>query len=201
MLKFPSSKNWLISLNHDVDRVCREFQHWNDGKLISDLEFYTVVLEDRRFFSHIGFDFLSILREFSRLITLRRHGGASTIDMQFVRTVAERYEYSFYRKFREVMLSVLIQFPAEKVVIIRSYLELAYFGNGLRGADAAAMAMFGRNAGALRGYDAAFIAAMLVYPRPANPTGRWHEKVNRRAIYGLKIGARLEKGFQKIGMR
>ncbi len=47
----------------------------------------TIAIEDRRFFYHPGVDVLSILRETIKALKGRKHGGASTIDMQFVRTV------------------------------------------------------------------------------------------------------------------
>jgi membrane peptidoglycan carboxypeptidase len=80
-----------------------------------------------------------------------------------------------------------------------TYLEIAYFGSGLRGADAAASVIWG-----VASYDdlplteAAQLAAMLVYPRPLEPTERWLGKVNRRAHYALRIFPQLEKRIEKI---
>jgi penicillin-binding protein 1A len=50
------------------------------------LEVLVVLLEDWRYFEHRGIDWRSVLREGLKAISFQKHGGASTIDMQFVRT-------------------------------------------------------------------------------------------------------------------
>jgi membrane peptidoglycan carboxypeptidase len=111
---------------------------------LTTLEKLTLALEDRRFFSHRGIDLKSALRECLRAILRRRHGGASTIDMQLVRTATGYRELTLSRKLYEILLAVLIQFRYSKIVILRSYLRCAYFGWNLRGENAAAKKVFGR---------------------------------------------------------
>jgi membrane carboxypeptidase/penicillin-binding protein len=68
-----------------------------DDPLIS-VEKMVLVLEDRRFFSHRGFDLQSAIREVSRAIAVQPHGGASTIDMQLVRTATGYRQRTIGRK-------------------------------------------------------------------------------------------------------
>lgn len=77
---------------------------------LTNLEKLTLVLEDRRFLFHYGIDLKSVLRETIRAVTFRSHGGASTIDMQFVRTCTGYKERTLTRKLYEMLLAVIIQF-------------------------------------------------------------------------------------------
>lgn len=165
---------------------------------LTNLEKLTLVLEDRRFHHHHGFDVKSTLREFFRAFTLRSHGGASTIDMQFVRTSTGYKERKLRRKLYEMFLAVLIQFRYSKITILRSYLDCAYFGSHLKGANAAARRVFGKMAHELSIEEAAFIAAMLVYPRPSHPTDEWELRVRRRADYGKRIYISNKERFDQF---
>jgi len=146
-----------------------------------------IALEDRRYFRHAGVDLASVVRELVKAISFRRHGGASTIDMQFVRTATGYKKRTFGRKAYEVLLALLIQYRYSKIVILRSYLNCAFFGSRLIGADRAARSVFGVRADDLNVEQAAFIAAMLVYPRPLAPPANWQLRVRKRADYGMAI--------------
>jgi membrane peptidoglycan carboxypeptidase len=165
---------------------------------LTNLEKLVLVLEDRRFMAHHGFDVKSMLRELLRAVTFRRHGGASTIDMQFVRTSTGYKERTFGRKLYEIVLAVIIQFRYSKIVILRSYLACAFFGSHLRGANAAARKVFDKTTYDLSEEEAAFIAAMLVHPRPLHPTPEWTSRVQRRADYGKRIYIANKKRFDQL---
>jgi membrane carboxypeptidase/penicillin-binding protein len=167
-------------------------------KRLNNLEKMVLVLEDRRFFVHSGTDYFSILRETSRALSLKRFGGASTIDMQFVRTVTGRKQRSVYRKLREILLARLIQYRYSKARILRGYISCAFFGSHLIGGDRAALTVFGKQADKLSLEEAAFIAAMLVYPRPLKPSAEWRRKIERRANYGVSIYVRNEQKLKKL---
>ena len=127
-----------------------------------------------------------------------KHGGASTIDMQFVRTATGFREKTIRRKLYEIFLAVLIQYRYSKRTILRSYLRCAFFGSHLIGANRAALALFGVSMYQLSLEQAATLAAMLVYPLPLHPTAEWSAKVVRRAGYGQRRMLRLKQSFQQI---
>ena len=181
---------WPKKFRNDLTRI-RSFEdaRADNGARLNALELMTIVLEDRRFFHHLGVDPLSVLREVNRALTFRKHGGASTIDMQFVRTATGFRQHTIGRKLYEAVLAVALQFHCSKRAILRSYLACAFFGSGLIGADAAALKVFGKNAGALDLEEAAFIAAMLAAPRPLHATPQWEAKVRRRAAHALSVFA------------
>lgn len=203
----PSLKRWrlrsfLLQLNLDLFTVHRAVDRSTlyAPKTLSNLELMTIVLEDRRFASHCGVDWKSAIREALRALTLRRHGGASTIDMQFVRTCTGYKQRTLGRKIYEAVLARLIQYRYSKRLILRSYLRVAFFGSKLRGARAASMKVFGKSPDDLTIEEAAFLASMLVYPRPLAPTDGWTSRVNRRAEYGVRVYVRHKQRFDQLGI-
>jgi len=173
----------LSRIHRSVDAACGE------PAMLSALELMIVVLEDRRYFSHSGVDALSVMREICKAVTLQTFGGASTIEMQFVRTVTGFRRRTIWRKLYEAVLALMVHARHRKLAILRSYMRRAYFGSGLIGADAAARKVFGKEASRLTLDEAAFVAAMLARPRPLAGSPTWEAKVRRRAAYGLRLWA------------
>jgi len=194
----PSSKLHLVHINLEIDELYRHYHHWMKFGALTNLERYVLILEDRRFFSHSGVDIISVMRELLKACMLRKHGGASTIDMQFVRTINNRRELTSRRKLREMLVAYLANYHFNKIAMLRSYLSIAFFGSGLIGCEKASMAIFGKNATELNDLEAANLAAMLVYPRPSTPNPQWAQRVSYRANYALKIAPRFKKRFQQV---
>lgn len=165
---------------------------------LTNLEKLILALEDRRFFSHLGIDFKSVIRELLKALRNLKHGGASTIDMQLVRTATGYKDRAISRKLYEQFLAVLIQFRYSKLRILRSYLSCAFFGSHLNGADAASNTIFAKNAADLTIDEASIIAAMLVYPKPLVITDRWEKLVKRRASYGVSVYISMKNSFDKV---
>jgi membrane peptidoglycan carboxypeptidase len=157
-----------------------------------------LVLEDRRFFGHSGVDYFALLREVARVLTLRKHGGASTIDMQLVRTATGYRAPTLKRKLYEMLLARIIQYRYSKLLILRSYLASAYLGWDLRGTEDAAQAVFGKFADELNVDEAAALASMLVFPRPRQNSSIWQNKISRRANYIKAVYVRRKKRFEKL---
>lgn len=201
----PSLKRWLLRVHRDlqtIDAVIDPYAgYYRNG--LSNYERLVLVLEDRRFFGHGGFEIWAIIREFLRMFASSPHGGASTIDMQFVRTATGYKQISFRRKLYEMLLSSLIQFRYPKIVILRSYLQIAYLGHALKGADAAAMKAFGKFSDELSPREAAHLATYLVFPRPSDALTNhyWQRRVLRRANHIEAFYIRNEKRFNKLERR
>lgn len=197
ILKIPSLHDMLVKVHGDLFTVDR-YTVFVGFEGLSTLEKMVVLLEDRRFFGHRGVDFRSVAREIVRVVTFKKHGGASTIDMQFVRTATGYRERTLRRKIYEILISVIIQFKYTKLQILRSYLNCAFFGSGLIGARAACESVFQKSVDQLTPNEAAFIAAMLVCPKPLVPKDAWFRRVDRRAIYARNLFERYEKSFDKV---
>lgn len=192
--RIPFPRRFLIRVHRDLFQI----EHYARGPVdypnqLTLFEKMVLVGEDRRFLRHNGIDYKSVVR-----VMLTRVGGASTIDMQFVRMATGYYERSFRRKAYEMLLAALIQFKYSKVEILRYYLKYAFFGTLLYGANRASDVIFGKSPEFLAPSEAATLAAMLVYPRPRNPTRKWSENVDRRSKFIEAMLPRFEKRFEKL---
>lgn len=192
----PSLKRYLARTIKTLEVLRGASQPQWDFSL-TPFEELVIVLEDRRFLLHRGLDWKSIVREALKAMTLRQHGGASTIEMQYIRTVTGRYERTLARKLQEMVLSILLGYHLDKITILRSYLALAYFGTGLRGQEEASWSVFGKSSDQLSIEEAAMLASMLVYPLPRSPSAAWRTKIDRRAAYGQRLRIRLQESLKK----
>jgi membrane peptidoglycan carboxypeptidase len=88
-----------------------------------------VSLEDPRFLSHGGFDVLGIARAaFKNLINLRYKEGASTLTQQLVKNLFLTQEKTLMRKFKEIVLSILVEKRFQKEEILEAYLNEVFMG-------------------------------------------------------------------------
>lgn len=191
-----SLRSSLLRLHEDIISLQEISAFISNDPQLTLVEKAVIVLEDRRFFTHCGFDWKSIFREFIKAISFRRHGGASTIDIQLFRTISKRYERTLRRKIREAVGAWAIQSKFSKMEILRCYLNVAYFGTNLHGVEAASREIFGKNSTNLDLNEATFIAALLVYPKPRIATINWQTKIGRRAQYGRLLLRTLKESFQ-----
>lgn len=170
---------------------------YDDYYELNDLCYFVMALEDRRFFRHCGFDFFSFVREVFKAACKKKHGGASTIDMQLVRTITGFKDLTLYRKFYEVILAILLNFKFSKKQIIMCYLRNAFFGSRLIGAEKAA-SFFNKNVGELNYDESACLAAMLLRPKPLKPSEKWFESIKVRALYAKRVSDRVFSGWAQL---
>ncbi len=197
--RIPFPRRFLLRVHRDLFKIDRCVYGWsNDLAALTLFEKMVLVSEDRRFFRHNGVDIISVIRELLKAATFRKHGGASTIDMQFVRMATGYYERTLRRKSYEMLLAVLIQFRYSKIEILRSYLNRAFFGSHLNGAENASYFIFQKYSGMLAATEAAQLASMLVYPRPRIPNSGWQENIQRRSRFIETMLPRFEKRFEKL---
>ena len=130
--------------------------------------------EDQNFCRHNGFDW----EEIDKAVAAhernphRRMRGASTLSQQTARTLFLLPVRSWVRKGMEAYLTVLIEALWPKKRILQAYLNLADWGHGNFGAEAAARAYFHTSAARLTEGEAARLAAILPDPdkwNAANP--------------------------------
>lgn len=201
----PSFRSSLLRMHRTLIEIEGRARYLDAKSPLSSFEKMVLLLEDRRFFTHRGTDFRSVLREAWRLLTFQRHGGASTIDVQLFRTASNRYERTLRRKLRENLGAHFLQRRLSKMQILRTYLDCAYFGTGLNGATQAAASMYPEHVkdrwldpSKLPPRDAAKLAALLVYPKPRVATQDWIAKVERRTNYALFLFNRIEQQFDQV---
>ena len=150
------------------DRAYRERYQWVDYANISRYAPLAVIAaEDQLFPVHWGFDLKSIddsiraHRDGSR----KRLRGASTITQQLAKNLFLWKGKSFVRKGLEAYFTVLLEALWPKQRIIEVYLNVAEFGRGTYGVEAASRYFFGGSAHWLTADQAALLAAVLPNPR------------------------------------
>jgi len=151
-----------------------------------------IAIEDARFYQHGAMDLEGTARA---LITNQASGGVvqggSSITQQMVkqtlvtqaRTKAERHaatEETFARKLRELRYAIGAERQLSKRQILERYLNLAYFGNGAYGIQAAARRYFSVDAADLSLAQAAMLAGLVKNPVGYDPFDRAERATNRR---------------------
>jgi 1A family penicillin-binding protein len=128
-------------------------------------------VEDRRFYSHHGFDARRILSAAIRNLRAGRIvEGGSTLTQQLARTLQLSPERTFSRKVREAAIAAQLESRYSKDEILGAYLNTVYFGNGYYGIEAASRGYFGKPASALAPHEAALLAALVRSPNAYSPS-------------------------------
>ncbi len=132
----------------------------------------TIAIEDDQFYSHFGFDiggiFKAVLNEFFGIGTAR---GGSTITQQLVKNSFLSRERTITRKFKELLLSMKVEWHYEKDEILEMYLNKIPYGHNAHGIEAAAKTFFGKSARELTLAESAILASLPVAPTRFSPYG------------------------------
>jgi monofunctional glycosyltransferase len=129
-----------------------------------------VVAEDIGFFSHRGFEPAELRNAVERALedgTMPR--GASTITQQLAKNLWLSPSRNPARKVKEAVLTWQLEHHLTKRRILELYLNVAEFGPGVYGAEAAGRRYFGKSAADLNEDEAAQLAAALPNPRVWHP--------------------------------
>jgi monofunctional glycosyltransferase len=132
-----------------------------------------VAAEDASFFQHEGFDWQGIEHAAWRNLragSLER--GGSTITQQLAKNLYLSSKKTLMRKANEALITRLLEHKLTKPRILELYLNVAEWGRGVYGAEAAARHHFGKSASALTREEAALLAAILPAPRHYDPLSK-----------------------------
>lgn len=162
---------------------------WVDYNRISNhLKRAVIAAEDAKFIDHEGFDWDGIQRAIEKNQRKGRFvAGGSTISQQLAKNLFLSGQRSMWRKGQEAIITLMLEATMDKRRILELYLNVAEWGEGMFGAEAAARHYYGVSAAQLNSAQAARLAAML--PRP-----RYYDR-NRGsrylAAYSSRIHARM----------
>jgi len=151
-------------------RAARRNQHWVPLASISPwLQMAVVNSEDARFYEHDGVDLTQTRYALREAVERGKLGrGASTLTQQLAKNLWLGEERTILRKLRELVLAWRLE-GLGKQRVLELYLNIAEWGPGIYGADAAARVWFGKPASHLLPEEAALLAAMLPAPLKRNP--------------------------------
>ena len=130
-----------------------------------------VATEDADFWGHGGVSPRGMMRAGATFLTTfgRRMEGASTLEMQLVRTVTAKRKVEMKRKLKEVILARALDKHYTKQEILEKYANEVYFGGGRYGLEAAAEYYFGKSAPQLSIDECAMIVGLVKNPNGYNP--------------------------------
>ena len=125
-----------------------------------------VVAEDAKFLDHEGFDWEAIQKAMTKNEQRGKVvAGASTISQQLAKNLFLSGQRSWLRKGEEAIITWMMERTLSKRRILELYLNVAEWGEGVFGAEAAARYHFGASAATLGPEQAAYLAAVLPSPR------------------------------------
>jgi len=159
-----------------------------------------VALEDKRFYSHHGFDIRGILRSAIRVVVNRSFagGGGSTITQQLARNMfSDRIgrEKRIARKLKELQVALALEHTYTKDQILEAYINQINYDRGWYGIQTASRNYFGKNAPELNPAEGAMLAAIPNRPAYYNPI-RNPENARRRR--NLALGLMVRQGYLTV---
>jgi len=132
-----------------------------------------VVAEDSRFYSHTGIDVEAIKQAMEYNLSEKRFVyGGSTISQQTVKNIFLSASRNPLRKWHEFALTLGMEQNLSKRRILELYLNVAEFGRGIYGVEAAAKHYWGVTASGISSWQAIELAATLPAPANNNPSSR-----------------------------
>jgi monofunctional biosynthetic peptidoglycan transglycosylase len=165
---------------------------WTPGSNISPLLGVALVAgEDQKFPLHHGFDVQAIADALDEADEGERLRGASTISQQTAKNLFLWGGRSFVRKGLEAYFTVLLEITWPKRRILEVYTNVAEFGDGIYGADAAAREFFHKLPAQLSAHESALLASVLPNPKKL--------RADRPSPYVLHHADWIERQVRQLG--
>ncbi len=128
-----------------------------------------VATEDHRFYTDPGVDPLAMAHAAAEWITGRPDQGGGTIDQQLAKNLYTSGRSGFTQLFEQLALAVKLNTTYSRAEILRLYAEVAYYGHGYYGLNAASCGYFGRPPAQLTLVQAAMLAGVVNKPTDDDP--------------------------------
>ncbi len=151
-----------------------------------------VSIEDERFYTHPGVDLkrtvgATVKYVFSKIGIGESSYGGSTITQQVIKNITLEDDFKATRKVKEIMRALALENELSKDEILTLYCNVAYFGNGCNGVEAASRLYFNKSAIDLNIQEAASIAGITQYPSMYDPILNPENNVEKRNIVLKKM--------------
>ena len=164
--------------------------NWISLDEVSDyLKEATIAVEDRNFYSHLGFDFRRIVM--AAFINVRDNAmsqGASTITQQLARNKYLTLDKTWHRKVREAFLAVQLEVHYSKDEILEGYVNSINYGHGIYGIANASRFYFGKYPSELTLAEAALLAGIPRSPTRYSPVTNFeHAKARQRLVLNAMV--------------
>ncbi|MBR7186638.1 MAG: penicillin-binding protein [Clostridia bacterium] len=191
-----SSVTFYDGANREIERTARE-----EDVPFSEFPEYLpnafVAVEDKRFFSHGGFDTKRIaMAAFKNITSFSFREGASTISQQLIKNTHLTSEKTVNRKLKEFKLTRILEENYSKEEILELYLNSIYFGHSAFGIGDAAHFYFAKRAKELTPAESALLAALVKSPNRYSPFKSPDSCLARR---NFVLSLMQEQGFLEEG--
>jgi monofunctional biosynthetic peptidoglycan transglycosylase len=185
----------LAELREDNPKAALKFEWVDYSHIDSTLKKAVVASEDSNFIEHDGVEWDAMRKAWEynqEQAELGKHRvrGGSTITQQVAKNLFLSGSRTYLRKGQELILAYMIERVMPKKRILEIYLNIAEWGVGVFGAQAAAEHYYNTNAGRLGAAQAATLAAML-------PNPRYYDK-HRSTAYLNRRMAVLQRRMQQV---
>lgn len=157
--------------------------------------------EDSRFCRHLGVDVDAVEAALERNRDGGALRGASTISMQVAKNAFLWPDRTWARKGAELWFTLLVEALWPKRRVMEVYLNIAEWGPGIFGAEAAARHWFAKPAAALTGREAAMLAAVLPSPLKWDPAAPGPYVARRGAILAMRAEVVRRDGLADCVLR
>ena len=138
-----------------------------------------VSIEDKRFESHNGVDWIRTAGVIVKPKNLGKQGG-STITQQLIKNLTDENQVTVARKFNEILSALNLERYFEKEDILEAYLNTIYLSEGCYGVKTAAEVYFGKDVSKLNIAECACIAGITQYPTLYDPLINTEENKKRQ---------------------
>ena len=185
----PPTTSLMIRDHLNDVRIYREWVGL--GEMSRHIPRAVIAAEDSRFCEHRGFDVEAIEKAMERNKQGKKLRGGSTISQQTAKNAFLWSGRTWIRKGLEAWFTVLIEFIWGKPRIMEVYLNIAEFGRGVYGVQAASIHYFNKPASKLTRVEAARLAAILPQPikRDAASPGRYTKRYANRIAGRTRVVA------------
>lgn len=162
-------------------------QKWVPMSRISPNVIKAVLIgEDDKFWNHDGFDVKGMEQALEKTLKKGKVAGGSTISQQLSKNLYLSPSKNPVRKVKEAIITWRLEKTLSKRRILEIYLNVAEWGDGIFGIEAAARHYYHKSAKSLSGLEAAHLAAVLPNPIKYDPMGDQKYVQNRsRIIYKI----------------
>jgi len=135
-----------------------------------------IAIEDHRFRSHNGVDWLTTASAVKNFILGTGSAGGSTITQQLIKNSTGEDEVRIQRKVEEIFRAINLEKSKSKEEIMEMYLNIVFLGNRCNGVQSAANAYFGKDVSELSLVECAALAAIVKNPSQYEPLYHDHGK-------------------------
>ena len=182
-----------ISLEDKVKQIRNNENFTSLDNVSSDFKNAIIAVEDHRFFSHSGVDYIGTIRAiFINVKTNSLSQGGSTITQQLAKNMYFSNNTDIMRKIAEVFISLDLERNYSKNEILELYINNIYYGNGYYCVGDAANGYFDKNPKDMTKYESTLLAGIPNAPSVYAPTVNLvlaHKRQN------IVLGSMVEYGY------